>query len=108
MIFSAINKEETIMTIKKTAEGNAAVFEIEGWLDTTTAPELGAELDALDAGVTELTIDMKALEYVSSAGLRQIVAAHKKMNGNLTIKNVSAEIMDVFNMTGFSKRLNIV
>ena len=96
------------MTIKKTVEGNAAVFEIDGWLDTQTAPELGAELDTLDDTVTELTLDMSALQYVSSAGLRQIVAAHKKMNGNLTIKNVSAEIMDVFNMTGFSKRLNII
>lgn len=96
------------MTIKKTVDENAAVLEIAGWLDTKTAPELGAELDALDTGVTELTIDMSALEYISSAGLRQIVAAHKKMNGNLTIKNVSAEIMDVFNMTGFSNHLNIV
>ena len=96
------------MNIKKAVEGNTAVLEIDGWLDTQTAPELGAALDTLDASVTELTIDMSALEYISSAGLRPIVAAHKKMNGNLTIKNVSAEIMDVFNMTGFSKRLNIV
>ena len=96
------------MTIDKTVNGNAAVFAINGWLDTQTAPELGAALDKLEAEVTELTIDMSELEYISSAGLRQIVAAHKKMNGNLTIKNVSAEIMDVFNMTGFSKRLNIV
>lgn len=96
------------MTVKKTVEGNKALLEIDGWLDTQTAPELGAVLDALDASVAELTIDMNALEYISSAGLRQIVAAHKKMDGNLTIKNVSAEIMDVFNMSGFSKRLNIV
>ena len=96
------------MTIKKIIDGNTAVLEIDGWLDTQTAPELGAALDALDASVTELTIDMSALEYISSAGLRQIVAAHKKLNGHLTIKNVSAEIMDVFNMTGFSKRLNMI
>ena len=96
------------MTIKKTVTGNTAVFEIDGWLDTQTAPDFSAELDALDDTVTELTLDMSALEYVSSAGLRQIVAAHKKMDGKLTIKNVSAEIMDVFNMTGFSKRLNII
>lgn len=96
------------MTVKKTVEGNKALLEIDGWLDTQTAPELGEALDALDSSVTELTIDMNALEYISSAGLRQIVAAHKKLNGNLTIKNVSAEIMDVFNMSGFSKRLNIV
>ena len=96
------------MTIKKTISGNTAVFEIAGWLDTQTAPELGAALDEMDPAVTELTLDMSGLEYISSAGLRQIVAAHKKMNDNLTIKNVSVEVMDVFNMTGFSKRLNIV
>ena len=96
------------MTVKKTVEGNKVLLEIDGWLDTQTAPELGEALDALDSSVTELTIDMNALEYISSAGLRQIVAAHKKMDGNLTIKNVSAEIMDVFNMSGFSKRLHIV
>lgn len=96
------------MTIEKTVTQNAAVLEISGWLDTQTAPELQAALDELDSSVTELTIDMSKLEYISSAGLRQIVAAHKKMNENLTIKNVSAEVMDVFNMTGFSKRLNIV
>ena len=96
------------MNINKTIEGASAVLAIDGWLDTQTAPELAAALDELDASVTELTIDMSALEYISSAGLRQIVAAHKKMDGKLTIKNVSAEIMDVFNMTGFSKRLNIV
>lgn len=96
------------MKINKTIADGSAVFEIEGWLDTQTAPELGAELDTLDESVTELTIDMSALEYISSMGLRQIVAAHKKMGGNLTIKNVSAEIMDIFNMTGFSERLNII
>lgn len=96
------------MTINKTINGNEAIFEISGWLDTQTAPELETALDELDPAVTELTIDMKELEYISSAGLRQIVAAHKKMDSKLTIKNVSPEIMDVFNMTGFGKRLNIV
>lgn len=96
------------MTINKTITGNEAIFEISGWLDTQTAPELEAALDELDPAVTDLTIDMKELEYISSAGLRQIVAAHKKMDSKLTIKNVSPEIMDVFNMTGFGKRLNIV
>lgn len=96
------------MTINKTITGNEAIFEMSGWLDTQTAPVLEAALNELDPAVTELTIDMKELEYISSAGLRQIVAAHKKMDGKLTISNVSPEIMDVFNMTGFGKRLNIV
>lgn len=96
------------MTINKTITGNEAIFEMSGWLDTQSAPLLEAALDELDPAVTELTIDMKELEYISSAGLRQIVAAHKKMDNKLTVRNVSPEIMDVFNMTGFGKRLNIV
>ena len=96
------------MTIKKTVNQNTALLEIEGWLDTQTAPELGVVLDELYPMVTEIILDMNALEYISSAGLRQILAAHKKMNGSLTIKNVSAEVMDIFNMTGFSEFLHIV
>ncbi len=96
------------MNINKTINGAAAVLEIDGWLDTQTAPELEEVLDSLDDSIKELTIDMSKLEYISSAGLRQIVAAHKKMSGSLTLKNLSPEIMDVFNMAGFSKKLNIV
>ncbi len=96
------------MNIKTTVTQSAAVLEIDGWLDTQTAPELGAEIEALDPSVTELIIDMSKLEYISSAGLRLIVAAHKKMNGNLTLKNLTPEILDVFNMAGFSKKLNIM
>jgi anti-anti-sigma factor len=96
------------MTIEKILTGTTAEFKIEGWLDTRTAPQLGEELEELDEAVCSLIFDMSKLEYISSAGLRQIVAAHKKMKGNLTIKNVSEEIMDVFKMTGFDKHLNIV
>ena len=96
------------MTIKTSIDNNTAVLEIDGWLDTQTSPELGAAIEALDESVIELTIDMSKLEYISSAGLRLIVSAHKKMNGNLTLKNLSPEILDVFNMAGFAKKLNIV
>jgi anti-anti-sigma factor len=96
------------MTIEKNITNNTAELKIKGWLDTQTAPQLGEALDELDSSVTELVFDMSELEYISSAGLRQIVVAHKKMQGNLTIKNVSDEIMDVFQMTGFNKHLNIV
>ena len=96
------------MTIQKTVTGTTAEFKIEGWLDTQTAPELGLALEELDSSVTELIIDMEKLEYISSAGLRQIVASHKKMDGNLTIKNVAAPVMEVFNMAGFSKHLHII
>ena len=96
------------MEIRKTIGDGKATFAIDGWLDTQTAPELGAALDELEEGVTELEFDFAGLEYVSSAGLRQIVAAHKKMAGKLTICNVSPEVGEVLKMTGVAKRLNIV
>ena len=88
---------------------NGDVYEIalSGWLDTVTAPELGEKLDEIPDSAAELVLDLKELEYTSSAGVRQIVAAHKKMNGNLKLKNVCPEIMDVLMMTGLDKRLNI-
>ena len=95
------------MEIRKIIENKAATFAIEGWLDTQTAPELGAALDELGAEIEHLTIDCTALEYVSSAGIRQLVAAHKKMGGNLVLANVSPEVLEVLRMTGTDKRLDI-
>ncbi|HAM16870.1 MAG TPA: anti-sigma factor antagonist [Eggerthellaceae bacterium] len=92
----------------KTLDGNAATIAIEGWLDTETAPELAAMLDELDDETTSLTLDLSAMEYVSSAGVRQIVAAHKKMGGNLVVSNVAPEVLEVFRLTGVDKRLSIV
>ena len=63
--------------------------------------------EMVTATATEMTIDLEKLEYISSAGLRLVVAAHKKMNGALTVKNASVEVLDVFRMTGFDKRINI-
>ena len=96
------------MEIKKSLEGTKAVFAIEGWLDTQTAPELGAALDELNDDVDELEFDFAALEYVSSAGIRQIVAAYKKMGGKLVIRNVSPEVKEVLHLTGTDKRLEIL
>ena len=96
------------MQITKTVEGGKATLALEGWLDTQTAPELGAALDELGEGVEELVFDFAALEYVSSAGIRQMVAAYKKMGGNLVICNVSPEVREVLRLTGTDKRLTIV
>ena len=93
------------MTIEKTAQGNTVELKLSGWLDTQTAPLLEAEVNALDADVTALTLDFTELEYISSAGLRQIVAAYKKMKGALTLRHVSDEIMNVISMTGLDKRM---
>ena len=95
------------MTITTTADGSTTTLAIEGWLDTTTAPELAAALDGLDPSCEKLTIDCSKLEYISSAGLRQLVAAHKKVKGNMNIVNVSSEVLEVIRMTGLAKRLNI-
>ena len=93
------------MTIEKTVHGSTAELKLSGWLDTQTAPQLEEEVNALDADVTALTLDFTELEYISSAGLRQIVAAYKKMKGALTLRHVSDEIMNVISMTGLDKRM---
>lgn len=94
------------MKIETTVSGQTATIRLEGWLDTQTAPELGQAVEALDNNVTDIVLEFEKLEYISSAGLRQIVAIYKKAH-SLIICHVSSEIMDVFKMTGFDKRLNI-
>jgi anti-anti-sigma factor len=95
------------MEIIKTISGSEAVFAICGWLESQTAPQLEEAVEELDPSVTELVFDLRDLEYISSAGLRQFVAAHKKMNGRLTLINVSSEIMNILKMAGFDRRLHI-
>ena len=95
------------MNIVQTNDGTTTTLALDGWLDTSTAPELANAMDDLGDDCEILIIDMATLEYISSAGLRQVVSAHKKMRGALTITNVSAEVMQVFKMAGFDKRLDI-
>ena len=96
------------MKIEKKLDGSTLVFALDGRLDTTTAPELESALGDLN-GVKELVIDMKNLEYISSAGLRVILKAQKIMNeqGSMKLKNVGESIMEVFEITGFSDFLTI-
>lgn len=96
------------MKIKKELENNVLVLALEGRLDTVTAPELEREINDL-SGVRDLVIDMKNLEYISSAGLRVILKAQKTMNaqGSMKLKNVGESIMEVFEITGFSDILTI-
>lgn len=98
------------MTINRTVEGTSLTLALEGRLDTTTAPQLDAEIKNSLKGVTQLTIDMEKLVYLSSAGLRVILAAQKKMNrqGKMLIRNVCDTIMEVFEVTGFTDILTIV
>ncbi len=97
------------MTINKIQEGETLTIALQGRLDTTTAPQLEGELRTSVDGITELVFDLTDLEYVSSAGLRVLLSAQKVMNrqGNMTVRNVSSEVMDVFELTGFSEILNI-
>ena len=95
------------MNIEKTTQDGIATLKLTGWLETQAAVELQGALDALEPDTHALVLDLSALEYISSAGLRQLVAAHTKMDGNLTLTHVQPEIMDVLEMAGFSKRLHI-
>lgn len=97
------------MEIVKNKDGEKLVISPEGRLDTTSAPNLEAEIKNLPEDVKELTLDLKKLVYISSAGLRVVLAAQKEMNkrGRMTIKNVAESVMDVFEITGFSDILNI-
>jgi anti-sigma B factor antagonist len=97
------------MTINKTSNGSELTIALEGRLDTTTAPQLEAELKSSLGGVTALTFDFAKLDYISSAGLCVLLSAQKVMNKqrNMRITNVNETIMEVFDVTGFVDILNI-
>lgn len=97
------------MTIEKKADGENLEIKLVGRLDTTTAPNLEAELKRSVNGVTKLTFDFLELEYLSSAGLRVLLAAQKVMNkqGEMIIRHVNDTIQDIFEVTGFSEILTI-
>ena len=95
------------MEIIKNQKENAMNLALSGRLDTTTAPQLEAELKL--EGISELNLDFEKLDYISSAGLRVLLAAQKTMNkqGSMKIAHVNADIMEVFEITGFSDILTI-
>ena len=97
------------MTIKKKMDHTALTLFLEGRLDTTTSPQLEGELASSLDGVTQLTLDMEQLSYLSSAGLRVILSAQKRMNkqGRMVVRHVNETIMEVFEVTGFVDILTI-
>lgn len=97
------------MEIKKKLEDKSLLVEVIGRLDTTTAPELEAQLKFSLEEINELTFNLNQLEYISSAGLRVLLSAQKVMNkqGKMTLINVKPEIMEVFEITGFTDILTI-
>ena len=97
------------MTIEIKRDSNALTIELVGRQDTTTAPALERSINENVENTTNLVLDLKGLEYISSAGLRVLLGTQKKMqkNGSMTLRNVCQEVMDVFDMTGFADILAI-
>ena len=97
------------MTINREMNGNALTIAVEGRLDTMTAPELEAELNQSMNGADTLTLDFSKLDYISSAGLRVLLSAHKTMSGKggMKVMHVNEIVREVFDVTGFADILII-
>lgn len=97
------------MTINKTLNGGELTLALEGRLDTMTAPELEAELKKSMDSAQSLTLDFEKLDYISSAGLRVLLSAHKVMagKGGMKVTHVNEIVQEVFDVTGFSDILVI-
>ena len=97
------------MTIEIKKNTEATTIELVGRLDTTTAPALDKTINNDMEGTKNLVLDFKSLEYISSAGLRVLLGAQKKMQkiGSMKVINVCEEVMEVFEMTGFADILTI-
>lgn len=97
------------MEIIKNVSGEVLTLNVSGRLDTNTAPLLDAEIKEIGVETKKLVLDFAGLEYISSAGLRTVLIAQKKMNkqGVMLVKNVNESVMEVFQITGFSDILVI-
>ena len=98
------------MNISKEQNGSSLTIALEGRLDTMTSPELEAEIKDLSSDVKDLTLDLGALEYISSAGLRVLLAAHKLMmnrDGAMKVAKPNEIVREVLDVTGFSDILTI-
>ena len=97
------------MTVEIKKNLDELILEITGRLDTITAPTLDKTINDHFDEFESLILDLKNLEYISSAGLRVLLSAQKKMQqkGAMKVINVCEEVMDVFEMTGFADILNI-
>jgi len=98
-----------MLNITKNVNGSEIKLILEGRLDTATAPQLEATLNSVLAGVTSLKFDLEKLDYISSAGLRVLLSSQKTMNkqGSMVISNVSPEVKEIFDVTGFTDILTI-
>ena len=98
-----------MLNINKVSEGEKLTVDLEGRLDTSTAPQLENELKESIGSVKELVMDFSKLEYISSAGLRVLLSAQKIMNkqGSMKLTHVNDVIGEIFEVTGFSDILTI-
>ena len=97
------------MTIETKRNGKELIVELSGRLDATTAPTLEKEMSENIHDIDQLILDFEGVEYISSAGLRVVLNAQKKMQqmGEMKVINVCEEVMDVFEMTGFVDIIHI-
>ena len=98
-----------MLNITKQSENGKAVINLSGDLDTLTADELRNEVDGFLEGVTDMTLDLEGLDYITSAGLRVILDIQKTMDnqGEMRVLHVCEDVMDVFELSGFTKILTI-
>jgi len=98
------------MTIKDRKEGNKLIVSVDGRIDTTTAPELNDYFEENLKDVTDLELDLKKVDYISSAGLRTILFAQKVMEkqGKMVVSHVCKEVMEIFELTCFTDFLTII
>ncbi|MBE6010503.1 MAG: STAS domain-containing protein [Lachnospiraceae bacterium] len=97
------------MTIDKERDGNQVTLQVEGKIDTLTAPQLDEVIREELDGLALLYLDLKEVDYISSAGLRVLLSTQKAMDlqGEMRIRNVNDTVLEIFDVTGFTNILNI-
>ena len=98
-----------MFNVEKKSEGNNVTLVLSGRLDTSTAPELEADVKTSIEGIESLVFDFTELEYISSAGMRVLLSSLKKMKnqGSMKVINVNETIKEIFDVTGFSDILTV-
>ena len=97
------------MKINKISDGKSLIIQLDGKLDSTTAPQLSKELETSLTGVTTLIFDFTNLAYISSAGLRVLMATSKKISkqGTMVFRGLNEDVMEIFQITGFADKFTI-
>ena len=98
------------MNISTENQNGKITIKLDGWLDTAASPELGAEIEKIESA-DSIVIDFDKVEYMASAGLRQVVASNRKakeLNAEFSVINVGTETMSIFKLTGLDKKLTII